>query len=300
MHIKVCIPHYFKEHKNPIDNPKGYGSLRSGSKLARSIAFSQCINKLISLQRKGKVFQLNHHKRKIDTKTISGPDLTIDIFICTDGKNYLSDIINMNSQFINHIIIKSENPRDLPLHARDYLLQHTGDYDLFTYMEDDILIHDAQFFDKQFWFTINTGDNLVLMPHRYEIVPDRSANFLLVDGPLPPDFIELFQESRKNVGTGKFKGIAPVSFDQTNNPHSGTFTISRNQKIFLDSQELPVEGFVSQLETAATLTVLKYFKVLKPSIENWDFLTVEHGHASFLDYIKQLPHEDLEDSSATI
>jgi hypothetical protein len=48
---------------------------------------------------------------------------------------------------------------------------------------------------------------------------------------------------------------------------------------------------VGPLETAATLTVLHRYPVMKPSLECWKFLRVEHGHPSFLHYINTLPHQ---------
>ena len=55
-------------------------------------------------------------------------------------------------------------------------------------------------------------------------------------------------------------------------------------------QPLPNDGFVSPLETAATLTVLQHFPVLKPAAPHQGFLAVEHGHPSFLSYLQTFPH----------
>jgi len=86
-------------------------------------------------------------------------------------------------------------------------------------------------------------------------------------------------------------GLRHVSFDVASNPHSGTFCVSREQAQQLQTAALPREGFVGPLETAATLTVLHRFPVMKPSLESWSFLRVEHGHPSFLHYINKLPHQ---------
>ena len=179
----------------------------------------------------------------------------------------------------------------LPLYTRDLLVKGNKDFDLYTYMEDDIIIHDDQFFNKQQWFHEKTNGQLILMPHRYERVDSDDAEVLLVDGRLRPDLVNLFQEITENIGNGKYLGHEYVEFDMAANPHSGTFTINQTQKRLLSQKNLPTEGFIGPLETAATLTTMKYFKILKPSLEFWKFLRVEHGHPSFLHYINKLPHQ---------
>ena len=114
---------------------------------------------------------------------------------------------------------------------------------------------------------------------------------LMVDGPLSPAFISRFTQPQNNVATGQFRGSEFVSFDIASNPHSGTFTLSAAQATLLQGISLPTEGFVGPLETAATLTVLHRFPVMKPSLDCWKFLRVEHGHPSFLHYINSLPHQ---------
>ena len=63
-----------------------------------------------------------------------------------------------------------------------------------------------------------------------------------------------------------------MSFDLASNPHSGCFVVSATQADELSQQPLPREGFVGPLETAATLTVLHRYPVMKPSLEHWRFL----------------------------
>ena len=75
---------------------------------------------------------------------------------------------------------------------------------------------------------------------------------------------------------------------QTEVPYSPHHNTQAQQ---LQATELPREGFVGPLETAATLTVLHRYPVMKPSLECWKFLRVEHGHPSFLRYINTLPHQ---------
>lgn len=291
MRVQVCIPHYFREHADPGENPNGYGSLRSGARLARSIALARCIAALLDLQRRPESCLLNISDRSIDHHPNIEPPLEIEINIFTDGENLLEEAINIYKERINVIKVSLENPRELPLECRDHLIQNRFDFDLLTYLEDDIIISDPLFFDKQLWFLKKTNEQFSLMPHRYERVDNKFIDTLIVDGPLRPDFIRKFANPQKNVASGQFRGVESVSFDITDNPHSGTFTISRSQAEKLNGFILPREGFVGPLETAATLTVLHQFPVMKPNIKFWRFLSVEHGHPSFLPLVNTLPHK---------
>ncbi|QVV67088.1 hypothetical protein [Synechococcus sp. LA31] len=291
MRVQVCIPHYFREHTDPGDNPNGYGSLRSGAKLQRSIALARCITALLDLQRKQETCLLNINQKSIEHWQNKEEQLEISIHVFTDGINRLQDTLDIYKNNITISDKQLKNPRELPLECRDYLIKNETDADLLFYMEDDIIINDRLFFDKQKWFIHNTSHNCSLMPHRYERIDQGSLETLIVDGSLRPDFINRFTNPQKNAANGQFRGSDFVCFDIADNPHSGTFCVSRDQAEKLRDLSLPREGFVGPLETAATLTVLKFFPVMKPSIQYWKFLSVEHGHPSFLPLIKTLPHQ---------
>jgi hypothetical protein len=291
MRVRVCIPHYFKEHQDPEENPNGYGSLRGGARLARSIALSRCITSLLDCQRQAETCLLNISSQSIDHLQNNETPLEIQITICTDGEHQLDDVLALYNQRIQVVHLPLTNPRHLPLACRDHLIHNHGQADLLSYMEDDVVIHDKLFFDKQAWFHEKTNHQFSLMPHRYERVDAGSMETLIVDGPLSPAFISRFTQPQKNVANGQFRGSEFVSFDLASNPHSGTFTLSGAQAELLQEAPLPTEGFVGPLETAATLTVLHRFPVMKPSLNCWTFLRVEHGHPSFLHYINKLPHQ---------
>ena len=159
-------------------------------------------------------------------------------------------------------------------------------------MEDDIVISDPLFLDKQLWFLERTNHRAVLMPHRFEPHPRDPEARLLVDGPLPDSLITPFYVPKTDIASGRFRtDLEPVSFDQSANPHSGCFVVDAEQIRHLRRQKLPKDGFVTPLETAATLTVLQHFLTLKPSEGHQRFLMVEHGHPSFLPCLDTFPRD---------
>jgi len=200
MRVQVCIPHYFKEHADPGENPNGYGSLRSGARLARSIALGRCITALLDLQRRPETCLLNISRKSIDHVANGGAPLEVEISLCTDGTHRLQDVLDLYKNRIQVIDLPLDNPRELPLACRDHLIRNHPDADLLSYLEDDVVIHDKLFFDKQLWFHSKTNHQFSLMPHRYERVDTGSMETLMVDGPLDPSFIGQFAQPQNKRG----------------------------------------------------------------------------------------------------
>jgi len=284
MNILVALPHYFNEVKQ-----SNYGSGREGQKQARSLALIQCLSSLLALRREEHDLILNIAKRGIERTQKSKSKTLLDIHLFTDGEHVLNPVLAIFEKAINVHTMNLENSRELPLKARDYLINQGHAYDLCLYLEDDLIIRDTEFLKKQHWLIHKSAHKAVLMPHRTEWVPKAKGQRLIVDGPLRPDFIQRFCKPKLAVARGIYQGQREVVFDQTDNPHSGLFCISGQQAGELAKIAQPNDGFISPLETAATLTVLQRYVVLKPSWNDRYFLWVEHGHPSFQGYSKSWP-----------
>ncbi|WP_415408812.1 hypothetical protein ACLM45_08680 [Synechococcus sp. A10-1-5-9] len=280
MNVLIALPHYFKE----VDQAT-YGSDRRGQRQARSIALFQCFNSLLAMQKNADDLILNISAEGLQSagSLSERREVTLEIHVFTDGINMINSVLNIYKEGINVHTFELANSRHLPLKARDHLIENGHAYDLCLYMEDDLIIRDSEFLDKQIWFIKESEHRAVLMPHRTEWVPNGNGQRLLVDGPLKKEFIERFYTPKCNAAQGTFKGRG-VIFDQSDNPHSGLFCISGVQAKQLATLEQPVHGFIGPLETAATLTVLRRYLVLKPAWKDRDFLWIEHGHPSFRGY----------------
>ena len=290
MRVHVCIPHYSPKQSDAPANPHGYGSLRSGDQFQRALALNRCLHGLLALQRLAEIAVLNIHHTRIDHTQSYLPPLKLKISVCTDGEHKLDQVLNLFESRVEVVRLQPETPRELPLACRDYLIANRTQADLLMYLEDDLVIHDPAFFDKQRWFLDKTDHSFCLMPHRYELVNQPEIHQLLVDGPINPQYLGQFMEPRINAAKGLYGGQEMVIFDLASNPHSGCFVVSDQQAKELSKQPLPRKGFIGPLETAATLTVLHRYPVMKPSLENWKFLQLEHGHPSFRSYINKFPH----------
>lgn len=287
MRVRVGVPHFFRERSDGA----GYGSSRPNSRLPRSIALSRCLHSLLALARHDQDLMIDigdRCLRRPTTATSALPPLQVEVHVFTDGQHQLAEVLEAFRGRIELHQVELEDPRHLALVCRDHLIAAEPTVDLTIYCEDDLVVHDPLFFDKQLWFLRGCQDRAVLMPHRYEPIPGGAGRRLLVDGPLRRETIERFYTPEAAVGRGRFQGGDEVVFDRASNPHSGLFCINAEQVRRLRDQTLPRSGFVGPLETAATLTVMQAFTVLKPCLAQRDFLLVEHGHPSFLGYLKTM------------
>jgi hypothetical protein len=289
LRVRVVMPHYFREQPEG----SGYGSGRRGQRLARGLALGRALHALLALQRSEQDLVLNIGRRHLDRtpplssggRTLAPLQLELNVF--THGGHALQEILALFTGQIRLHQVELEDPRTLALAARDFLIAAEPAADLHLYLEDDLVIDDPLFVDKQLWFLQRCSHRAVLMPHRQERIPGRGGQRLLVDGPLRDEFIGRFTKPQTQVAKGRFWTGEEVSFDRSANPHSGLFCLDRLQVEQLRGTALPREGFIGPLETAATLTVLRHFDVLKPSLASRQFLRVEHGHPSFTAYASQ-------------
>ncbi|MEB3332713.1 MAG: hypothetical protein VKI83_09525 [Synechococcaceae cyanobacterium] len=298
--VRVALPHHFAEGR--ATSGSGHGSQLKGGRLARSLAFGRCLSGLLELEQQGVDAQLaiargtiEHFQAPADERENGAiASWRLEIHICSDGSHQLDEVLELFAPRLHCHRITVDDPRELALAARDLLIRHPRPAELNLYLEDDLVIADRDYLAKQLWFQQLSGPRMVLQPHRYERVARQGVGALLVDGPLHPSLIEPFAAARTDALQGRFRGGAPLSFDLPSNPHAGCFCLSRAQLEQLRNTELPRQGFIGPLETAATLTLLPHFTVLKPALRNWRFLTVEHGHPGFVSRWDRWPHTRLQ------
>ena len=285
--VRAVIPHYFAELTAPVHEiGAGFGSRQAGGRLARSIALSRCLHGLLNLRRSTMDLQLDL-RTAIGVATPASTDLSelkLEVVVVVHQDAWLLDVI---APLVPHVkVLRSDldDPRELGLAARDWLIRHPSPVDLNLYLEDDLVIHDPLFADKILWMAERSNQQCVLLPHRYELtrrldLPPR----LLIDGAIDHGEIEAWHRPFAGIASGEF-GEQGLQFDSQVIPF-WLFGISKQQLLVLQEQKLPRDGFVGPLETAATYTVGCAFMLLKPALVNRRFLMIEHGHPSYLGYL---------------
>ncbi|MGH7193769.1 MAG: calcium-binding protein [Candidatus Saccharimonadales bacterium] len=275
MKLLFTIPHYF----HPTEAGQ-YSSTRHEAE-ARVRAFSACLAGLH--QTFGLEQRMLDMRRRLAPRANQRQAHEVHVAVCTDGKHHLFDRLHESLRcFELHEC--STDPRLLGFECNARLRDALGQFDYYCYLEDDLVLHDAWFFQKLAWFTRWRGDDYVLQPNRYEQSRGTLGRKLYVDGDLRPELTAPFRKPGELPDLEAAVLDAPVCFQAAANPHAGSFFLNAEQMRhwadephFLDRDV----RFIGPLESAATLGILKTFPVYKPARENAAFLEIEHAVPGF-------------------
>lgn len=209
------------------------------------------------------------------------------IRLVTDGHHHLIDQLDERYKpLIEHVPTTPSTPKHLGFEAQRVLAEGLAEgYDLYGYLEDDLLIHDPLFFHKIFWFQQHMGSDAVLLPHRMELFwqPDHAVEKLYIDGPVPESDLKALLQHDAQPMAAPLPG-GNIVFAPPANPHAGCFVLSHSQLQRWSEQPWFLDGdssYVSPLESAATLGICKTFRIYKPHLAYAAFLELQHWGSSF-------------------
>lgn len=231
----------------------------------------------------------------ISTKTVDDANHALrhqfTIKIVTDGEHHvLNHMEACYKDFVEEVVTAPPDPRHLGFEAQRVLADGLReDFDLYVYLEDDLLIYDPLFFHKIFWFQENVGNNCVLMPNRYELFlkPSGTVDRLYIDGAIPQHELREAIPNPPQPLTTSLPG-GQIVFESPQNPHSGCFALTHSQLKYWTDKAWFLDHdctLISPLESAATLGLLKTFTLYKPHIAYASFLELQHWGISFRNLI---------------
>lgn len=269
MRILVAIPHYFAARSNPQ-----YGS-EGGDAPERARVARLC---LASLRQTFSSAQglLDGRQRAVHSAN-SLWSATMTIALCTTGDSHL--VPHLADCGFDHVTTRAE-PRFLGFECHKVLQSGLGKYDYFAYLEDDLRLADPLFLAKLAWFNARFGDAAVLQPNRFETIAEPGPYKLYIDGnmhdgaaPAAPQRLD--EEPRLEAPAFGHRLV----FRRVANPHSGAFFLTAAQLARWAAAPdfaVPSADFGGPLESAATLGLVRHFRVYKPARENAGFLEIEH------------------------
>ncbi|NJL60609.1 MAG: calcium-binding protein [Methylacidiphilales bacterium] len=279
MRILCTIPHFFQPHD------KGKHASQGKNPQPRIQALTQSITNLRQLFGQSQTIIDIGHKLALPANQTK--DSQLDIIICTTQDYHLLDQLSVPSHFYHHYPTQVE-PLLLGFECQAVLRDYLGKYDYYCFLEDDLIIQDPWFFIKLNWFTQQTSNLNLLQPNRYEISSHAAVNKAYVDGDLLPRVTAPFQNVQEQPELkGKIMGI-PITFCRALNPHSGCYFLNARQMNYWTKQEHFLErdsSFISPLESAATLGIMKTFKIYKTVPQQANFLEIQHFGTNFLSLI---------------
>lgn len=277
MRILLVIVHHW--------NPEGSGkhqSLRPDPQ-PRIQAFQQL---LLCLQRQGSRQSQLHMEAMEARPANQALQHQIDIKVITDGQHHILDRVAAPYKGLFQMVV-SQPPtaKHLGFEAQRFLATCLEDeYDLYGYMEDDLLIHDPMFFQKINWFREQLGDQCLLLPHRMELPPEPHwVEKFYIDGPLQQKQLEEILPEKAPSLAAEWPG-GKQFFESPQNPHAGCFFLSPAQLHHWTQQPWWQDGdcsWVSPLESAATLGIAKTFQLYKPAMAQAAWLELQHWGQNF-------------------
>ncbi len=281
MRILFTIPHYVRPHPDGVRAGRFYASL-AGDAEARVRALTACLTGLHQQFRPAHGFI--DHSRATAAATPAELPREIDVVVCTTQGCHVLDQLPVEGRYFVHHDTGAE-PEWLGFACHAVLGERLGRYDYYGYLEDDLVLHDPWLFAKLAWFNRHAGDDKVMLPNRYEAGLNHLVPKVYLDGTLAERVTAPFQDVRDSPPIRLEAFGVPVVFERTLNPHSGCFFLNARQMEQWAGQPHFGErraDFIGPLESAATLGLLRTFRVYKPGPAHADFLEVQHFPTGYL------------------
>lgn len=273
MKVLLSIPHVFSPSKGSV-----YSSQTEGKREIKRTALH-----------KATIGNLGRHRKRHWVHASLGkskPIVTRELS-CIDGAEITIQLYTPPSASLAHTLPKDddltlidpglEDFKQVPLLASRRVLEQADEYDLVGYMEDDLVIEDAEFFTKLKSLLKSVPKQFAFIPHRCEHIPGKGDVILSgdPDGGRPDLFWDTGETLRLRWPTGdRF-------FYRATNPHSGCYFLSREQAIIVRKywqdrnwkSEFQLSG---PLEQAGSGLLLPILKLMKPRPDHYRFLMVRH------------------------
>ena len=288
MRLLIGVVHYYKS-----------GDGRHGSLAADPAPRVQALSDLIlQLHRLfgAPAASLNHMARCV--QVVDDQAGALNVRVCVSGDAHVLPQLEHLQDLFTPVDCAPQDPRLLGFACQRHLAEAwaaaeaAGEpYDYVAYLEDDIVITDADFFLKLARFNAAFGNTYLLMPNRLETLERQGQlSRFYIDGDYNPAASEAYRKSGEIQLCLEHLG-QPIRFEQPFNLHAGCFFLNRAQaSTYFQSGHAAVEdvSFHGPLESAATLGVLKTFQLIKPALSNGRFFTVSHAGRNFMGLVPQL------------
>jgi hypothetical protein len=283
MRLLIVIPHYFGP--GPADSPNQ--SNRPDARHHRAQALTAVVTSLH--QNFGRdIYGLDHERREMVRRRRSEPHL-LDIVICTsEGRHLLGDLAPLRRLFRHHET--RGDPRFLGFEGHKLLRDHRGGYDYYGYVEDDIVLADPMFFSKRKSFDRRFGPHALLQPNRYELAAGGAMQKLYVDWRIAERVTKSYQDIRDQPFLALPYGDETIQCERTPYPSAGCFFLNEEQLGLWVEGESFLDGdvsYMSPLDSAVTLSVMKQFRIYKPVLEQAGFLEVLHVSPRWIGWLNQ-------------
>lgn len=276
MRILLAIAHFFRAED---------ASKHSSTDASRRERRAQAIRSVIDAWRGhfGPVASINHLQKTFES--VKGVADQLDIVVLVNGSDHLLDADFCRTRGVRLFDAVLENPRMLGFSAPRLFADARDAYDIFTFSEDDLRPCGSDLIPRIATFHNDFGPRRVLFPNRFEWNLRGPAPKTFIDGMLRPGLLAPYEAALPDVRFLTLReGARHVGLQRATNPHSGFFAITTEQlthwmaQTHFDDQDC---SFISPLESAATLGILKTFPIYKSFGRDLGWLEIQHLDTRF-------------------
>jgi hypothetical protein len=276
MKALVVIAHFFRAEAGGI-----YSSTDERRREDRRAALTETLLAWRAHFDESAVLNVGHRKKELGPAALD----RLDLMVAVNGDDHLLDADLARDLRAGMARVALPDPRRLPFTAHQIMRDLRRDYDYFVYSEDDVCVRDPLLFRKIAAFQKRFGARRVLQPNRYEINAKALRPKTYVDGDLRFGLMKrLFALVEEREPELFMEGEAgSLRFTRALNPHAGFFALTGEQFEHWAAQPHFLDmdcSFISPLESAATLGLLKTFSIYKPSAP-MGWFEVEHQDRKF-------------------
>lgn len=281
MRLLATFPHYFDPQASRRADGRRHGSTEPDrpARVAALRAAVAALHQHFGPQQR----QIDYTTKKVERVNARTAG-TVDVVICTTRGLHVLDDLDLPGGWFEHRATDAP-PVELGYECQAVLRDRRGAYDVYAYFEDDLIVRDPWWLVKLAWFRDRTGPEALLLPNRYEVGTRAASARVYIDGPIPDALTAPFEPDRDRRELRSEVLGQPIRFVRPSNPHAGCYALSAPQlerwtarPDFLDRSA----AFIGPLESAATLGLLRTFRIYKPAPENASFFEIEHAGTQFL------------------
>lgn len=283
MRILVVIPHYYREIGDGSTNK----SHRPAARAERARALVRVVTTLHAQLGRG-CFALDHW-RKIAWQVAPSRRHELEILVCTLGDDHLLGELPQLAGLCAACPVRCE-PLMLGFECHKVMAERRDAYDYYLYLEDDVVVADPLFFRKRELFDRAHGPWALLQPHRFELSWRDPVRKLYVDYAINPGLTRRYHDISVEPRLCLPFLDETVLFERTTYPSAGCFLLDREQlrlwcagPHFLDGDV----SYMSPLDSAVTLSVMKTFRTYKAVLDQASFLEVEHASPRWIGAVTQ-------------
>jgi hypothetical protein len=273
MRLLFVIPHFFQGSDAEATNR----SRRPAARQERRNALAATLSALQQTFGAG-IYGLDHF-RHAAWQAAPPTRHALDIVVCTTGESHLLDEMPELRPLFRHHPSEAE-PERLGFECHKLLAAARGRYDYYAYLEDDIVLNDPLFFVKRRLFDRLFAPDALLQPNRYELRSGGVMQKLYVDYHLAPARTAGYQNLAEAPRLTLPFLDETITLERSAYPSAGCFFLDAEQlarwaraPAFLDGDI----SYLSALDSAATLSVMKTFRIYKPVLDQAWFLEVLHA-----------------------